>query len=1117
MNFTNNAEAEATTAIGSRRAVPVEPSRTQEEKERVTSRRQRSNPIMVTGSHTFEAKAAEGPPDDDWYSKITQLDSTITPTKAKGCGHPSCKFCYKITRSTLMTSGKFRSQFGKQTFKTKAMQGQEMGCKTRNVVYLITCKTCGLQYVGRTIQELQHRACQHRENSKKFPTNSKGKVPDTYQKSKGTTYANPHFQNCGPMQFDIIEAWTEEEIFKHPEIFKHTKEQDTPSERMESFLNQRESLWVIRLKTQYPYGLNDKLSFVPAKGTVWETLQLGNKRSNEYKQNKNKRRKESKKRKKLNKKNTDTDSDNTNTHDNKRKRGEEINSSGRNSSGRIIHEDKQEDNDDNKQEAKEDVKEVWDEGTCMDQLKLNMGQLNWAAKATQVIHQLKSTQLKRILYQIYMEKKKEKFRQLLDLTEDMVRWKLKLTNFKKETVQRSKWMVKVMFVNDGFNDIRLESILHDKTITKLLPDIVAEEVPNVVYKYTQPIRNEILNYSQVTRNNANKKLEEIPCSCHNHPKYISTHWGHVCTGDLEIIQNQELREIIKKGPAYRLKQQRDIKAIKDAVAEGLDALIAEWTTTYQNDPNVIQQNLHYWKDAVLKKVEQNYNAKYTDKYSKKPNDEHIQNEPSETIPQEALKKLQEDHVLVCADKSANNVIVVCQRFYIERLREEMSPSRPSEAEEKNEHPPQQRTYKKVERTQKQVIEEVTKTLLELGFPPVKVEQHLAEMYWTAKMHKDPIAQRFIAASNKCVTRQLSKTIGKCLKEIQKTLKEKDDYLFKKEKVRRFWIVENTQDVLNRVEGINFKTAAKGLDSFDFSTLYTMIDHDSLFQEIQDVLEEAFIATGKTYLLANTRCAIWSDKESKTKEMHSLTKENLMKLIKVLVTNIFVVCGNDVYRQEKGIPMGTDCAPFLANLYLYARESKWIDGLRQSKVQKDKELATKMKDTSRYLDDLLAINDGGTMTEKWGKIYPESLKLKKENKESHKTHFLDLQLVINNNTIVTSVYDKRDDFPFHVVTFPNLSGNLHFRRTHGIIIGQLLRYAKNCQDREIFAQRTKTLTETLQKQHFDRKLLAHYCQKFFEERPDFKFKYNLRTQEDIHKVCFNATKEPKPTKQEKPMG
>ena len=35
----------------------------------------------------------------------------------------------------------------------------------------------------------------------------------------------------------------------------------------------------------------------------------------------------------------------------------------------------------------------------------------------------------------------------------------------------------------------------------------------------------------------------------------------------------------------------------------------------------------------------------------------------------------------------------------------------------------------------------------------------------------------------------------------------------------------------------------------------------------------------------------------------------------LIDNIYVSIGNRVYRQCVGIPMGTDCAPLLANLFL----------------------------------------------------------------------------------------------------------------------------------------------------------------------------------------------------------
>ena len=49
----------------------------------------------------------------------------------------------------------------------------------------------------------------------------------------------------------------------------------------------------------------------------------------------------------------------------------------------------------------------------------------------------------------------------------------------------------------------------------------------------------------------------------------------------------------------------------------------------------------------------------------------------------------------------------------------------------------------------------------------------------------------------------------------------------------------------------------------------------------------------------------------------------------------------------------------------------------------------------------------------------------------------------NNEIVTSLYDKRDDFPFTVVNFPDPSGNIPQDASYGVFIAQTLRYARAC--------------------------------------------------------------------------
>jgi hypothetical protein len=43
----------------------------------------------------------------------------------------------------------------------------------------------------------------------------------------------------------------------------------------------------------------------------------------------------------------------------------------------------------------------------------------------------------------------------------------------------------------------------------------------------------------------------------------------------------------------------------------------------------------------------------------------------------------------------------------------------------------------------------------------------------------------------------------------------------------------------------------------------------------------------------------------------------------LIDNIYVVFGDQVFQQLAGIPMGTNCAPLLANLFLYSYEAEFV--------------------------------------------------------------------------------------------------------------------------------------------------------------------------------------------------
>ena len=54
------------------------------------------------------------------------------------------------------------------------------------------------------------------------------------------------------------------------------------------------------------------------------------------------------------------------------------------------------------------------------------------------------------------------------------------------------------------------------------------------------------------------------------------------------------------------------------------------------------------------------------------------------------------------------------------------------------------------------------------------------------------------------------------------------------------------------------------------------------------------------------------------------------MLDFLIDNIFVFFGGILFQQVVGIPMGTNCAPLLADLFLYSYESEFLQKLVKDK-------------------------------------------------------------------------------------------------------------------------------------------------------------------------------------------
>ena len=86
----------------------------------------------------------------------------------------------------------------------------------------------------------------------------------------------------------------------------------------------------------------------------------------------------------------------------------------------------------------------------------------------------------------------------------------------------------------------------------------------------------------------------------------------------------------------------------------------------------------------------------------------------------------------------------------------------------------------------------------------------------------------------------------------------------------------------------------------------------------------------------------------------------LMLSKPVTSSTFIKVGKIVLWQKIGIPMGTNCAPFLANLYCYTYELSFVKLLVHSPQARTRgsrkyRWIRGMHETSRYIDNLLTLN------------------------------------------------------------------------------------------------------------------------------------------------------------------
>ena len=230
--------------------------------------------------------------------------------------------------------------------------------------------------------------------------------------------------------------------------------------------------------------------------------------------------------------------------------------------------------------------------------------------------------------------------------------------------------------------------------------------------------------------------------------------------------------------------------------------------------------------------------------------------------------------------------------------------------------------------------------------------------------------------------------------------------------------------------------------------------------LNEITDFAFKGGTRDCVTVYNSGTFWSRSKSKTGKSYTL--QEIKSCLEFLINNSFFRVGSKIFCHVIGIPMGSDLAPFFANLPLFFYGSRWLKSI----INTNCGVARKFGNVFRFIDDLIAINDGNEFENHYNEIYPPELILKKENTSHTETTFLDLHLCINEGQIQTSLYDKRDSYNCNVVRFSYKNSTIPSKTIFASINAEILRICRATSSVVQFIKTSKNFLHRMLRQMVD---------------------------------------------------
>ena len=635
--------------------------------------------------------------------------------------------------------------------------------------------------------------------------------------------------------------------------------------------------------------------------------------------------------------------------------------------------------------------------------------------------------------------------------------KFKPNNIQDKTKERENI---ILPFNCKFIDkLSFDSIIKDTSIQALLPIPIKDKQPLIIYyKYNSNIGKKLLNYNSFLKDLNNSTIKDIinnNCECATSP-YKDAFHQHIVTGDLEIIANEDLKNIMCLGTKYREPNYLKPEEIKNTINKYIDTFIETKSRIYKIDI----KDFANWKNKITGIVSNRINF-------------YMYNKPDvfnckisilkQNNIKDYIKELHHKFVIVVADKAANNFVIICKKFYILTIMKELGINTTSFVCTGN------NTYMPEIKTEKQLILEHANYLKkDYNLNCGKKDKIIPRIFWNAKLHKTPSKARFISGARNCTTKKLSVNINKALQVIKASFGKYCDTIYRHTGINFNWSISSSYEFLDKIKSVEIYS----MQVFDFTTLYTSLDLKEVENSLYNLIDMLFSNKNKFICISYDK-AFFAQKRYNG-HYYTFNKKSLKDAIKFYINNTYIRFGEYILKQTKGIPMGGNCSSPMADLTLGFREYSYMKQLLKNKKFN---LAKLLSNNSRYVDDINIINYKHFKNIS-ADIYTKDLQIERSGEDDKEINYLDIKITISVDGIITNVFNKTEQFTFPVVSFTHPDGNIPNKLGYNVFYGQVLRYTKICSTKYIFLDRTKNLFNLLSNRGYkDNKLIQSFKKVF----------------------------------------